>query len=75
MLILPILDMENAFPTSLCTGKHFHITPLMLNVPISFLPSPPEGYADFLFSLSSQFIFPYSAVPGPGQNRQSSSQR
>lgn len=71
MLILPILDRENKFPASLHTGKHFHITPLMLNAPISFLLSLPEGYADFLFSLSSQFIFPCSAVHRPGHNRQS----
>lgn len=71
MIILPILDRATKFPTSLHNRKHFHITPLMLNIPISFLPFVPEGYAGFLFSLSNQFIFPSSAVSRPGHNRQS----
>lgn len=62
---------KNKFPTSLYTEKHFHIISLVLNIAISFFPSLPGGYANFFSSLSSQIIFPYSALPGPGHNRQS----
>lgn len=71
MLILPNLDRENKFPTSLHAGKHFHIMLLVLKCPFPFFLLFLKVMLISFFSLSSQFIYPYSAVPRPEHNRQS----